>query len=124
MPKTLPTSMQPKLPSIEDVRPVSRNDEVCLREIRKVLRKHNALGRFGLTLLHQHFGVRKDEVLLEVCDAKKRTLTIRPTKQNRLKGRKVLETSWRLDTGGALMQCSQICIPYPRYHGVDHIHTA
>jgi hypothetical protein len=40
-------------------------DRAVMDEVREVLAKHGALGRFGLTLLHSHFEVAHDEVLAE-----------------------------------------------------------
>ena len=88
---------------------LSLADESCLREVREVLKKHNALSRFGITLLHQHFPVADDEVLLETCDPETRTLTIRPTKTEQLIN--PIETSWywRNDTPEVLLACDKLC---------------
>ena len=53
-----------KLPTIDEVVPVGPDDEACINEIRSVLARHNALQRFGITLLHKHFDITDDEVLL------------------------------------------------------------
>ena len=45
------------LDHIADVRPIDDSDAACLNEIREVLEKHNALQRFGVSLLHRHFEV-------------------------------------------------------------------
>lgn len=66
------------LPDIADVRPVDQADLSCLLAIREVLERHGAIGRFGVNLLHDHFPIGADEILLEVCDPDTRTLTIRP----------------------------------------------
>jgi hypothetical protein len=51
------SSRLPRLVDIDDVRPVDATDQVVFDEVRKVLARHGALQRFGLTLLHQHFDV-------------------------------------------------------------------
>lgn len=66
------------LPDIVDVRPVDETVLSCLLEVREVLERHGAIQRFGVNLLHDHFPIGADEVLLEVCDPDTRTLTIRP----------------------------------------------
>ncbi|AOU97711.1 hypothetical protein BI364_06835 [Acidihalobacter yilgarnensis] len=70
---------------IADVRPVDEEDAACLEEIRQVLQKHNCLERFGVSLLHCHFDLEDDEVLLETTDVEKREHWVRPVKQSFLK---------------------------------------
>lgn len=70
--------MPTTVPDITEVRPVDDADRDCLLELRAVLERHHALDRFGVNLLHDHFDVAEDEVLLEVCDVEQHTLTIRP----------------------------------------------
>ncbi|WP_009965197.1 hypothetical protein [Verrucomicrobium spinosum] len=66
------------LPDIDEVPEFSDADRDCLDAVRAVLRKHGKLSTFGLTLLHQHFDLQEDEVLLETADPATRTITIRP----------------------------------------------
>lgn len=61
-------SHSPALPHIDDLIPFSTEDEACLAEMKEVLRRHGKLGRFGLSLMHNHFEVADDEMLLEECD--------------------------------------------------------
>lgn len=104
------------LRDIDDVRPRSVGDEECINEIREVLRKHGALQRFGVTLLHQHFPVAGDEILVETCDVENRTLTIQPAKQAEIGSGRVMETNWRLDTNTVTSGCTQICTLDPDDH--------
>jgi hypothetical protein len=86
------------LPDIREVEPLSESDRAVMREVRGVLERHGALGRFGLTLLHSHFGVADDEVLVESVDAPAREITIRPVPREAIpSGAKSITTSWRLD---------------------------
>lgn len=98
------------LPNIDDVLPLDATDERCMAEIRRVLEAHGKLQRFGLTLLHEHFSVARDEMLLEHCDVDNRTLTIRPVKKAALADAQVVETNWRLDSMECMAQCQQVCI--------------
>lgn len=66
------------LKHIADVRPIDESDTACLEEIRDVLAKHNCLERFGVSLLHSHFDLLDDEVLLETTDMEKREHLVRP----------------------------------------------
>lgn len=99
-----------KLPDISEVQPISEKDELCLNEIRGILEKYNSINRFGITLLHEHFEINDDEVLIETCDTEKRILTITPVKSGFLKNRNYIETNWRLDVEGASTYCMVACI--------------
>jgi hypothetical protein len=88
---------QNTIPHVDHVLPLSDYDDPCLSEIRDVLLRHNALNRFGITLLHDHFEVADDEILVESCDPVLRTLVLRPMKKAEVAGTSLLETSWSLD---------------------------
>jgi hypothetical protein len=53
------------LPDVTEVDPVDATDMAILAEIQDVLKRHNALGRFGVNLLHQHFDMADDEIMVE-----------------------------------------------------------
>jgi hypothetical protein len=73
-----------------------------------VLEQHGALQRFGLTLLHQHFDMGDDEILVESIDVTNRVLTLRPRPTGATRGVAV-ETSWRLDDPRAQRRCETLC---------------
>ena len=107
------------LPNINDVDPpLSENDKACMREIAHVLRRYGCLERFGVTLLHEHFPVGGDEILLEDNDPETRMLTIKPVNKASLEGADTITTSWRLDTGEPEIDCK--CIKY----GDEHSHQS
>jgi hypothetical protein len=102
----------PTLPDIDEVEARSEKDEACFAELRAVLERHDALGRFGITLLHQHFDIGEDELLVEEVDVEERTLTIQPVSRSEIANRRrVKETNWRLDTDVAMTACTpyQFC---------------
>lgn len=102
----------PVLPDIDEVEPLSDLDQPCLTEIRAVLVKHDVLRRFGITLLHEHFEVADDEILVETIDVETRTLTSRPEKIAELGDYNSVETSWRLDDDPiAMARCTSACRP-------------
>ena len=107
-----------RLPHISEVLPISEGDEACLQELKDVLRKHGCLSRFGVLLLHEHFPISDDEVLVESCDPATRTLVSRPKKSQELSGVDAIETSWRLDTEETLAYCKSKCVG----KGADHKH--
>ena len=85
------------LPSIHDVEMLDAADHRCLEEIREVLDKHGKAKRFGITLLHQHFTLREDELLVEHCDVERRTLITSPAKAAEVIERHYIPTVWRFD---------------------------
>jgi hypothetical protein len=99
----------PPLPDIDEVEAFSEKDHACINAIREILRQHEALGRFGLTLLHSHFNVTNDEVLVETVDTETRTLVTRPVKADDKTIGNSIETSWRLDSPTGLARCETRC---------------
>jgi hypothetical protein len=67
---------------IADVRPIDEDDAACLEAVRHVLAEHGALDRFGIALLHSHFDVADDEMMLETTDAELREHRVRPVKRS------------------------------------------
>ncbi len=104
-----------QLADIGAVQGLSADDGMLMQELYEVLRKHGALQRFGITLLHQHFELAPDEVLLESTDRASRIQTIEPIRLSEVNALDAIETSWRLDTGRPVMAC--VCVKYgPNEH--------
>jgi hypothetical protein len=57
--------MATRLPDIDQVIPMGPTDDQLMADLRCVLDQHGALERFGITLLHQHFDLGDDEVLVQ-----------------------------------------------------------
>ncbi|MFI9235629.1 hypothetical protein [Streptomyces cinnamoneus] len=64
------------LPRFEEAEGLGPQDSQFIRELVAVLEKHGNLDRFGLCLLHDHFPVASDEVLVETHDIEARKLRI------------------------------------------------
>jgi len=96
-----------KLQDINAVRPIDETDAECLEEIRAVLQKYNCLSRFGISLLHSHFDLEDDEILLETTDVSKREHWVRPVKKSYMKdvGLEPQTTVLRFDEEGYSQQC-------------------
>lgn len=109
-----------ELSDINDVAPLSEDDELCLQEIKGVLKKHNALSRFGIALLHTHFPVNEGEILVERCDPINRKLTISPEQKTGLTNLRLVETNWRFDVEGVSRFCYRECIDAAGYHITHH----
>ncbi len=93
------------MPNINEVECLSESDLELFTELREVLSRHGALKKFGIFLLHQHFEVAPDEVMMERTDVDNRRQLIEPVKIDTLKGKESIETSWRLDIDGPVMYC-------------------
>jgi hypothetical protein len=122
-----PATPLPPLPNIYEIDPAGPQDRACFDELREVLERHGALQRFGITLLHQHFDMAPDEVLVESVDAENRILTMRPVSAK--PNKEAVETSWRLDDPTAQRRCEVQCIPDRDaqgnpYHGRVHYMTS
>jgi hypothetical protein len=97
------------LKDIDDVEPLNDADRQCLEVIRYVLEKHRKLARFGVMLIHEHFELEDDEVLVEFTDDRQRTLFIKPVKRSEV-GRSI-ETNWIFAGDGieAVTRCVVYC---------------
>ncbi len=97
-----------QLLDIDEVASISDEDCACLEEIREVLARHEKLSRFGIALLHKHFDLADDEILLEVCDEERRILVAKPAKRSEVSNDRIIQTIWRFD-GVAGKTCSRFC---------------
>lgn len=94
-----------EIPYMSDIQTLNQSDIPCLAEIREVLKRHNALNRFGVTLVHKHFEIAADEILVERIDFQNRSLTIAPMKK--AEAEECVETSWNLQEDDANIVCAQ-----------------
>jgi hypothetical protein len=96
------------LKDIDDVQKIGDSDKDCLEEIRQILEKHNMLDRFGVSLLHNHFDLADDEIMLETTDVSKREHWVRPVKKSELQDRNMEPTTTilRFDNQGWNQHCS------------------
>ena len=111
------------LTDIDETEPFNRDrDQPLFNEIKEVLAKHNALHRFGVTLLHKHFDVYEGEKLVEVCDSETRTLTLRPVTDRLGADETYVETNWRFDTNSLFVnqRCFADCLKAGTKHKEIH----
>lgn len=109
------------LPDIAAVPTIGDDDYACLADLRDVLVRHKSLHRFGVHLLHKHFEVADDEVMVEYTDTDARTLQCQVEKRayvgvdpsNRI------ETMWSFAGEGATRVCDQQCV-YNNGHANRH----
>jgi len=98
------------LDDIDEVQPLNEGDVDCLVEIREVLKKHGKQDRLGVALLHSHFKMAADEVLVEYSDNEDRVLTTKPVKQQ--DAGNTVGTIWKLVDGDikAMAHCHKYCM--------------
>ncbi|SFT08699.1 hypothetical protein [Mucilaginibacter polytrichastri] len=108
------------------IEPLAENEKECLEEIRCILTKYDKLDRFGITLLHKHFELFNDEILIETTDEETRQQIIQPMKKSDLDliDGSILETSWALKNSETLVVCQRSCVKqdHGHYSGV-HVKT-
>jgi hypothetical protein len=103
------------LKDFHEVEPINESDSACLDEVCEVLKKHGKLERFGVSLLHKHFDLAADEVLVEDNDPQTRVLTVKAVKKNQTDH--LTETMWRFVDGQrvATLRCDPSwCHFFPR----------
>lgn len=92
-----PTASIPRsnvMPSFEEAMPLGPGDEDFVRDMVAVLAKHDNLKRFGLCLLHEHFPLDDDEIMMETHDTDARTFSSRVVRKSEVEDAKW--TSWSL----------------------------
>lgn len=113
------------LPEINDVEPLNDHDRACLDALRDVLAKFDCLDRFGVNLLHKHFEMAQDELLVEQVDEASRRLVTKPVKigvvQDQMASAYETQWHWQRDQQGALaLICVARCFP-GNYESPDHV---
>src|SRR5215470_7449232 len=71
-------------------------------EIRELLKRYDVEKKYGLALLHKHFDLADDEVLVEYTDIENRTLITRPAPRSEASAGDAVETVWSLESGDAV----------------------
>lgn len=87
------------LPNLTSVHELTEKDDSCLNELQAVLKKYELTSKFGVALLHKHFTIEDDEVLLEKNNPIKKTLESRPIKISEAENGEYATTIWRFDEG-------------------------
>jgi hypothetical protein len=113
------------LSDIYDVKPLNESDRACLDAVRDVLEKFGCLDRFGVNLLHKHFEMADDELLIEQVDEAGRRLVTKPVKveivRDQMASAYETQWHWQRDQQGALAQiCVARCFP-GTYESPGHV---
>ena len=84
-------------------------DDPCIAEIKAVLKRHGLDKKYGLTLLHKHFDLAADEIMIEHTDLANRTLVSRPEKADAFPEANLMEVTWSLDSDTLMAGCIWKC---------------
>jgi hypothetical protein len=102
-----------RLPDIHDAERRRDSEAAAFAEVRAVLAQHGLAHKYGLALLHKHFDLAEDEVLMEFTDFENRTLTSRPVKRGDPTLADAIETQWSLDNDTVMTACIVFCYSDP-----------
>lgn len=97
-----------QLPDIDDAMLLDDADMKCLEEVQDVLSRHGKALRFSVGLIHKHFDISENEILLETCDPINRQLICRPVDRSVLESAKVVATNW-INELGVSRGCEKVC---------------
>jgi hypothetical protein len=98
--------------SLRDIHEVSSRspaEDGCFAELKEVLRRHGLEKKYGITLLHKHFDLRDDEILVEHTDIGQRTLVSKPMKVGSVPTQNLIEVTWSLDNDLVVGNCRSHC---------------
>ncbi|MFE1559229.1 hypothetical protein ACFW6V_30110 [Streptomyces sp. NPDC058734] len=99
MPHSQEATTRKPLPRFEEAEGLGPSDAAFVRDLVEVLDKHGNLDRFGLCLLHDHFPLAPDEIMVETNDPATRTLHAHVEKRDRTLH--VKPSQWRFAPHGA-----------------------
>lgn len=106
------------LPDLEEVPELSAADMQCLAEVKTVLERHGAVKRFAIHLIHKHFDLKENELLVETNDGDERTQTLKAYNRADLNMDDIRPTTWILDGETPEMACG--CLKYQGSHTGRH----
>lgn len=87
------------LSGVIDAANLNSVDEQCLAEIQAVIEKYGLTNKFGVALLHKHFLIDKDEMMVERNYPKERKLVTTPVRAADAREKDLIATIWRFDNG-------------------------
>lgn len=102
------------LADIHEVEPLTQKDAECFREVQDVLRSYGLLHKFGLALLHKHFDLDENEVVMEETQRNARKQTLSVMSLNDVP-EDTVPTIWKLTESGDAVN---VCRCYGKPHGM------
>ena len=102
---------------INDIEVRSETEAPAFSEIREILVKYGLERKYGVALLHKHFDLAEDEMLVEFTDLEARTLISKPIKIGAISSTSLIETSWMLGYDVVMGNCVTVCYYDPSRNG-------
>ena len=90
---------------LEDCEPLSQEDFECMKELREILCKYGKLDRFALHLIHKHFDLSDDEILVEYSDSSTREQVFKVEKLDADIVEHSVPTTWTLERIEPMARC-------------------
>jgi hypothetical protein len=87
------------LSRIIDVATIDSREEACLQELQTVIEKHGMEMKLGVALLHKHFDINEDQMLVETNSRRRGELVTRPVSTKDVDPNQLVTTIWRFDGG-------------------------
>ncbi len=94
-----------KIADLQNVPSIAADDIQCMKELREVLAKHKKLDRFALHLIHKHFDISDDEILVEYNDVSTREQYFKVEKINSETMKYAIPTTWTLEQMEPIARC-------------------
>lgn len=102
-----------QIKDLHECDPLGASDIECMKDVRAALEKHGKLDRFALHLIHKHFVIDDDEILVEYSDANSREQFFRVEKIDSCDAKASIPTTWTLDQ----MEPVAVCVCAKRSSG-------
>jgi hypothetical protein len=99
---------------LHECSPMAEDDFECMKDVRAALAKHGKLDRFALHLIHKHFDVADDEILVEYSDPQTREQFFRVEKADSPDAKQSIPTTWTLEQMEPMARC--VCATRPTGH--------
>ncbi len=90
---------------LHECEPLSEADIECMKDVRAALAKHGKLDRFALHLIHKHFDIAEDEILVEYSEASNREQFFRVEKASSEAVKHAIPTTWTLERIEPMARC-------------------
>jgi hypothetical protein len=103
-----------RLTDIHSVEHRLESEAGAFAEISAVLKKYGLERKYGISLMHKHFDLADDEVLIEYTDIDNRILTSKPVKRGEIVLETAIETQWSLDHDNVMSVCVGFCYSNPQ----------
>ena len=99
-----------ELSDIQEVALITKDDSYCLSELKEIILKYGKENKFGISLLHTHFDLLENEMLVETINVKERVLTTTPVQVDEQRKKSLVQTVWCFSKDQSLVKgCESFC---------------